>query len=286
MKPLSLLITLIAFSVFAKAQKIHFADTTNVWEVVRPQYNAPSPWTFNYSTYGFTGKASIDTVEYIKFGFGWVREDTVFNKVYLRSGDSDLVLMDYNLGVGDTFFAPFYKFPVIGIDSTLINSVWHKVWQFPFPPGGWYSSTSIVSVIEGIGCIEGPTFMIGNYTGCVECGQPFMYCFSNNGSRPVVDPKVEWLNNTSSCTYYATLDVDQLSLSHSEPTIYPSPSANEITISSTDKISTIELRNYLGQIILTREVNAKQVQIDVSDLSAGMYVVRINNTYVRKLVKQ
>jgi hypothetical protein len=46
--------------------------------------------------------------------------------VYMRaeSGDSDIVLTDYNLNVGDTFITDTFstnRFVVLRIDSTLIN---------------------------------------------------------------------------------------------------------------------------------------------------------------------
>ena len=51
-------VLLAAFSVFFSfavyAQKIHFTDTSNIWKVVAPQYNAPNPWIFNYYTAAFT----------------------------------------------------------------------------------------------------------------------------------------------------------------------------------------------------------------------------------------
>ena len=281
-----ILLILLLLPVFVKAQKIHFADTSNVWKEVMPQYDAPNPWIFNYFTYSFAAEQMIDTVAYRQFGFGLVREDSVLNKVYIRSGDSDIVLMDYNLRVGDTFSAPYHRFPVIGVDSTLINSVWHRVWYFPFYTGGWYTGTGTISVIEGIGCIEHPLFMMTDYGSCVECSQPFMYCFSNHGSTPPLSPKIDWFDNSSTCTTYATLGINAPAYSSEHITIYPNPATSSITITAQTTIMNIAITDMVGQNIYSHRSNTRQVQVDVETLPAGVYFVKVNGTEVKKFVKQ
>jgi trimeric autotransporter adhesin len=70
--------------------------------------------------------------------------------------------------------------------------------------------------------------------------------------------------------------------------IYPSPANNEITITTTEKIKTITIANMLGQSLdrFTFTENKKEVQLDIRHLPAGVYVVRVNNIYFQKFVKE
>jgi len=292
MKQILLVLLSIGFSLSLSAQKIHFMDTSNVWKELQPEYNAPLPWLFRYYTYSFIGDSTVDSVEYRHFGFGFVREDTILNKVYVRdlTGDSDILLMDYNLTLGDTFTTAYYQFAVIRIDSTLINAVWHKVWYFPPIPAGIYGGDPIC-VIEGIGCIQSPVYLIGNYNRCVECSAPLMYCFSSNGITPPLSPPVSFLDNDTSCSKFANLDINQLQSPHGKINIYPNPATTSFTIqlntlSQGGAEGQITITNLLGQTVYTQSYNSPQVNVDVSTLPQGMYLVKINGTEVRKFVKQ
>ena len=69
-------------------------------------------------------------------------------------------------------------------------------------------------------------------------------------------------------------------------TLYPNPTQNNITISSTEKINTVVITNLLGQNVFSREYNTKEVVISLNHLSSGVYVVKINDSKVYKVVKQ
>ena len=68
--------------------------------------------------------------------------------------------------------------------------------------------------------------------------------------------------------------------------IFPSPTATELTIYASDRITALTISNLLGQTVYANKYNAVQVQIDVSDLPPGVYIVRVNNSLVRKFVKE
>lgn len=68
--------------------------------------------------------------------------------------------------------------------------------------------------------------------------------------------------------------------------LYPNPSKSELTITSPEKINQISISNLLGQTVFTHEYNADEVQVDVTNLPAGMYLFKINNAVVRKFRKQ
>ncbi len=249
MKILLLILCITCCSLSLSAQKIHFTDTSNVWKELGLEYNDFLPPILSYTTYSFVSDSSIDSVKYGNFSFGSIREDTILNKVFIRDyvGDSDILLMDYNLNVGDTFIGPYHKFAVLGMDSTLINSAWHKVWYFPEYTDGFYIYNDTIFVIEGVGCLNHPTYMVTDFRGCVECEQPYMYCFSNNGITPPVSSKVGWLDNTTSCATFPHLSVSSMQLIHDNLELFPNPVYNEFSISSSQNITNTTITNFIGQ---------------------------------------
>ncbi len=283
MKWLLVILTVLCMQPTMRAQKMHFTDSTNIWHEMQPQYNAPDPWIFYYASYSFIGQEVIDSFRYTRFTFGLVREDTVAKRVYLREASGEVLLMDYNLNVGDTFRGAYYNFTVISIDSTVINTQWHKVWYFSkVPPGGIYGRTELC-VIEGIGCIQDPLYMMRNFTGCVECSQPLMYCFSNNGSAPPLSPKVTFFDNSTSCAHFPTLSVPQPPLTR--VSIFPNPANESITVSSATKIGSIILADLLGRVLLDIEPDADHFCIDLSGMPKGMYFLKINSSDVSRFEK-
>ena len=68
--------------------------------------------------------------------------------------------------------------------------------------------------------------------------------------------------------------------------LYPNPTQNELTISSTTTITHITIANLIGQTLYNNEYNTPEVKVNVAGLSPGIYLIRINDTKVRKFVKE
>ena len=71
--------------------------------------------------------------------------------------------------------------------------------------------------------------------------------------------------------------------------VYPNPANAELTIESTDlPIHRVTISNLLGQTVCGQQptTNCKLLTTDISGLPAGMYIVKINDTEVRKFIKQ
>jgi len=73
--------------------------------------------------------------------------------------------------------------------------------------------------------------------------------------------------------------------------IFPNPTSDRIYISSSETISRIEIISITGKIVAQMEIGSDNATLNVSDLSNGMYFVRIlgsknNNVSVKKLVKE
>lgn len=67
--------------------------------------------------------------------------------------------------------------------------------------------------------------------------------------------------------------------------VYPNPVKNILNLSYTTEISSVAVFNLLGQEVLTKHLNAAQTQLDMSNLSAGTYVVKVNVDGTVKTIK-
>jgi hypothetical protein len=273
---------LIICSLSSSAQKIHFTDTSNEWDIVYVFVGDPTP-EYSYSVDAYQKDTIIGSISYSYFsGIGWVREDTVRNLVYLlnTSTDSEIVFMDYNLVVGDTVRHGAFTHVVDSLDSTLINGLWYKVWHFlPLSADTWD-----YHIVEGIGCVENPYFILNP----VEPEAYWdVYCFSNRGTPPPLSPSVMVLNNTTSCSLPNTLFSSEITELSIFLKVFPNPATTLLTVSLTNQpINQITIMNILGQTAYTNNYNSPQVQIDISSLPTGLYFIKVNGSEMRKFVKE
>lgn len=69
-------------------------------------------------------------------------------------------------------------------------------------------------------------------------------------------------------------------------TVFPNPTTSWLTISAPQMISSVVIYDMLGQVVLDRAYTSEQVQINVSDLAASLYFVKVNGSLVGKFVKE
>ncbi len=67
--------------------------------------------------------------------------------------------------------------------------------------------------------------------------------------------------------------------------LFPNPVTKELTITSQDRITSISINTLVGQTLYTHSYNEERVLIDVGNLPAGIYIIRVNGTDVRKFIK-
>ena len=68
--------------------------------------------------------------------------------------------------------------------------------------------------------------------------------------------------------------------------VFPNPASTELNIVSSAKIKQVTLTDILGAVITAKQYYTEKVQLDISFLPAGMYLLKINDMQVRKFVKQ
>ena len=103
----------------------------------------------------------------------------------------------------------------------------------------------------------------------------------NSGNLYIADPN----NNRIRRITYNSTRINEINNEQKNVSIYPNPSNGILKITS-NNITSIAISNLIGQIVYTQQFHAQQVQVDVSNLATGMYIIRINGTEVRKFVKQ
>jgi len=67
---------------------------------------------------------------------------------------------------------------------------------------------------------------------------------------------------------------------------YPNPAQDGITISSAKTIESVVITNVLGKQVYAAFYNANKVFLNLSELSAGVYMAEINNGEIYKIIKQ
>ena len=67
--------------------------------------------------------------------------------------------------------------------------------------------------------------------------------------------------------------------------LYPNPSNGYVTISMANVIDLIEVYSLEGRLVKSVNANTNSVLLNLSDLSNGTYIVRVNNTENQRLVK-
>jgi type IX secretion system substrate protein len=67
--------------------------------------------------------------------------------------------------------------------------------------------------------------------------------------------------------------------------VYPNPVRNVLNLSYSTEISSVAVYNMLGQEVLSKALNAAQSQLDMSSLSSGNYIVKVNVDGLTKTIK-
>jgi len=90
--------------------------------------------------------------------------------------------------------------------------------------------------------------------------------FKANGNRPLRIDDV-------SVTIDATASIDDLQKFNFS--YYPNPTKENLRLSSAKPIENVQLYNILGQQVLNKDVNESKPNINVSNLSKGVYIMKV-----------
>ncbi len=91
------------------------------------------------------------------------------------------------------------------------------------------------------------------------------------------------VTNTCTTEFVETLGNDNFAFANLN--YFPNPVKNSLTISNTLLIDSIEITSILGQKMLSQKVNGLQTEIDLSELSNGIYFVKVTAEGQEKIAK-
>ncbi len=274
---------------------------TNIYHPF-PEKNAV--WNYNYTRWGFDGLISefysiiiagdtlIDHVTYKKLHIPFVlsitndsstnvspgykgafRQDTVNKKVYFvdPSSNTERVLYDFNLEIGDTIHSPHGYDIVLDIDSILMGDTYRKRWIV--------NQAYHISIIEGLGSTYG---LIVNYPGdYVGFPDYSLICFSKNNTTLYPSGS----HDCEIITLCETYKKDAHWLS-----IYPNPTEGVVYVSANAKgidATQINIRSLSGHLLYSESVNTKKTAIDISHLNDSIYLFEIisnEKTIIEKII--
>jgi hypothetical protein len=89
-------------------------------------------------------------------------------------------------------------------------------------------------------------------------------------------------------TIALTTGIDQPTL-NSSVIMYPNPTKDNTVINSSVLISRVEVLNCVGQVMLEKEVNSFNTNVDLSAFNQGVYLIQIhsqNGIVIKKIIKQ
>ena len=89
---------------------------------------------------------------------------------------------------------------------------------------------------------------------------------------------------TRTVTVKETLGLDSTEIN--SVSIYPNPTTSKWTVESSRVINTVTLFNLLGQKVLEQTVNDTKVNIDASNLKTGVYMLKVNKTTLKRVIKR
>ena len=256
----------------------------NVWNIAYFYQDplSPFPPAAYYMTFveNINGDTVIDGLSYKKLyiednsGYrvrGYLREDIKEQKIWYRQKGGfgiEELLYDFSLEAGETFELPpsryegsLYLDSITYVNIMENNDIRRKFW-FTYSEGSVMSDKE--TWVEGIGSDLGMSFVGFNFAlgGWTELLCAF------NGSEQL------YQNSNYNTCYMCNLNIDEAD--NTSISVYPNPVTDKIHISNEQKlpVSSIMIYDISGRLI--KSCPQGTTEIDMSDVSTGVYIIRIS----------
>ena len=163
---------------------------------------------------------------------------------------------------------------------------------------------------------DGKIIVVGNFTtfqggiqqhiarlnsdGSIDIGFVTGIGFDNNVDKVLIQPdgkilvkgifssyngitrnKIARLNGTPNITAINYPNTEEEIIS-----IFPSPTSGLFTITSKEKLNTIDVLNIYGKIVFSNKYGGNNFLIDIGSEPSGMYIVRVNDSQSFKIIKK
>jgi uncharacterized delta-60 repeat protein len=97
-------------------------------------------------------------------------------------------------------------------------------------------------------------------------------------------------NDIALARYHTGLNTSVVEVAAETPVlVYPNPATETIMVKSESRMSSVELLDALGRSVLLHSVNANQLQLDLSKIPDGIYLLRASDgerVFTKKVVKE
>ena len=121
------------------------------------------------------------------------------------------------------------------------------------------------------------------------CAAQSTVTFTANGTSTYYIMVEGWAANNGNFEMAVTCVLSNEDFNNNTFTAYPNPVKDILNISYTSEISSVRVINMIGQEVISRNINATSTQVDMSELSAGTYIVNVtvgDSVKTLKVVKQ
>ena len=121
------------------------------------------------------------------------------------------------------------------------------------------------------------------------CGAQSTLTFTANGTSTYYIMVEGFSASTGNFELTVSCVLNANSFDNNNFMVYPNPVKDVLNLSYTSEISTVRVMNMLGQEVISKNLNAANAQVDMSQLSAGTYIVNVtigDTVKTIKVVKQ
>lgn len=256
-----------------------FGDDTSQWNFATDLHVADLLYTTTYVAFGDT---LIDDKNYHHLeqrfledtAYGFIREDKENGKAwYLQLNDSvEHMIMDLSLTLEDTF-----KLKIPETDNSYLNLIvtdeYNELGRKVLELSGYNHP---VRFIEGIG----PDYMfriVESYSVYISYAELLCYYQSNNLLYDV--------SSYDSCFVWEVTNTSNITNQNIE--IHPNPTNSILKIENCNNelINKVVIMDYNGRTYNIKNCKSNIVEIDVSRLPNGIYIIMINDEMTRRIMK-
>ena len=269
----------------AKSQNyIKTLEENKTWELI----DHIGMGVITYPTYHVSCDTMMNGYEYYKLWNnnkckGYLREDTIAQQVFFVTTEfyPEVLTIDYLLNPGDTF-AFTYDFDPSSANRTIVDTVSHwdtiLIDQVPHKRIHFSHMGSVIG---------GPNLMFTEGQGDFFAG----VAHSHPSITDQTSVHAVYMNSTISCGLLSSIDNIETSLELIN--IYPNPTQNVLNIQIKNQKQVndyfFKITNLSGQVLYTKEMNSTLDNINIQDLSKGVYFISVFDAQkmiaVRKFLK-
>lgn len=216
------------------------------------------------ASFGYTISLDASGTTFIAGGYSFVNGALGFIKTFTWNGTNWVQKGQTILGTnGSDFFGTAVDInqdaSIIAASSlTLANG---NVRVFKFIGNSWVEQNPIITG-QTAGDQFGRSLSLSANGSILAAGTPFN---DDNGTSA---GHVRVFENTTLST---------AGFENSTISFYPNPTNNSVNFSSSETIERISLYNLLGQEVLSKQVNSDRFSLDLSNLSNGTYIAKLNS---------